>query len=271
LVDSSIYVNRRGHSDRKVVMVHGSAQGGSAGGTDHFIFQQALINTGWELIIPDRPGHGRSASPGRPDDADADGQWVAELLGDGAHLVGHSFGGAVALNAASRRPSAVHSLTIIEPALQKYCVSDPDVKRFVFGLVSRMLLSVSPTQRIRRVSKFLRIPEEVTKSAPPAELKEMGKWILKIRLPEKAAVQRELDIVKAANIPFLVISGGWSPGFDATSRIVAAAGGGEAIILPTPHHFVQAYEWGTAFNERLVAFMESADAKRGVAGKRAVA
>lgn len=49
-------------------------------------------------------------------DYDIDAQDVVALLGDGAHLVGHSYGGVVAMLAAGRCPQTVRSLTLIEPA-----------------------------------------------------------------------------------------------------------------------------------------------------------
>ena len=62
--------------------------------------------------------------PARPDRAltavgedflrDADD--ITALMGDGAHLVGHSYGGLGAMFAAARRPEASRSLTLLEPA-----------------------------------------------------------------------------------------------------------------------------------------------------------
>jgi pimeloyl-ACP methyl ester carboxylesterase len=43
---------------------------------------------------------------------------------DGAHLVGHSYGGAVALRAATRRPAAVASLVVYEPMLMGWLADD---------------------------------------------------------------------------------------------------------------------------------------------------
>ena len=40
---------------------------------------------------------------------------IADLMGDGAHLVGHSYGGLGVLVAAARRPDATLSLTLLEP------------------------------------------------------------------------------------------------------------------------------------------------------------
>jgi pimeloyl-ACP methyl ester carboxylesterase len=45
--------------------------------------------------------------------------WVAELLHDGAHLLGHSFGGLVAVAAAARRPDAVKSLVLSDGRFPK--------------------------------------------------------------------------------------------------------------------------------------------------------
>jgi len=48
-------------------------------------------------------------------DFEEDARDIAALLGDDAHLVGHSFGAISALYAAALRPQAVRSLTINEP------------------------------------------------------------------------------------------------------------------------------------------------------------
>lgn len=61
-----------GTSGPTIVLIHGSAQGGSAGGDRHFVAQRSLGERGYQIIVPDRPGHGLSPSPGRPDDAEAD-------------------------------------------------------------------------------------------------------------------------------------------------------------------------------------------------------
>jgi pimeloyl-ACP methyl ester carboxylesterase len=53
-----------------------------------------------------------------------DGEWMADLP-ENAYLVGHPFGGAVALAAAARRPDAARSLKLIEPAAHKFASSNP--------------------------------------------------------------------------------------------------------------------------------------------------
>ena len=58
-----------------------------------------------------RRGYGKSPPPAIRQDFEEDAQDIAALLGDGAHLVGHSSGALGALIAAAARPEAVRSLT----------------------------------------------------------------------------------------------------------------------------------------------------------------
>jgi pimeloyl-ACP methyl ester carboxylesterase len=79
-----------------------------------------------EVIAPDLFGHGRSPAwpEGAANTLDVDAQAVLALLrsdgragADGLHLVGHSYGAAVALRIALRVPQQVRSLTLYEPVL----------------------------------------------------------------------------------------------------------------------------------------------------------
>lgn len=252
-----IHVTRWGQSGPDVVLVHGSAQGSRVGGDRHFAAQQALAGQGWRLTVPDRPGHGRSAAPGRPDDAEADGAWVADLLGDGAHLVGHSFGGCVALAAAARRPGAVHSLTLIEPGMQKLAIDDPRVRRFVVKLIATMIFSFSPERRAVRFAKLVGIPGDIRGGSDRAELKAMGRGIARLKVPDAAALRNELAAIGSAGVPLLVVTGGWSPAFDAVGERVASVGGGRHEIVASPDHFPNRMP---AFNPLLSTFMTEADA-----------
>ena len=55
----------------------------------------------------------------------------AELLGDGAHLVGHSYGAVIALLAAALRPDAVRSLTVSEPGCLRVAAGVPEVDEMI--------------------------------------------------------------------------------------------------------------------------------------------
>jgi pimeloyl-ACP methyl ester carboxylesterase len=79
-----------------------------------------ILQARWRVLAPDLHGYGQterrpgSASPGLADAA----ALADAVLADSAeriHLVGHSYGGAVALRLAADRPERLLSLTLIEP------------------------------------------------------------------------------------------------------------------------------------------------------------
>ena len=253
---AAIHVTRWGAAGARVVLVHGGVQGSANGGAQAFANQRSLADR-WRLVVPDRPGHGLSPDPGRPDDADADGAWVADLLGSGAHLVGHSFGGCVALAAAARRPEAVHSLTLIEPAMHKLAPRDPQVRMFFFRMLCATVFTLSPVTRAKRVMRVLGIPPDVRRGASDADLRRMARAMGRAKLPARDVLERQLAAGRDAGTPLLVVSGGWSAAFDATAEHVALAGGGRHTLVPAPHHFPQAV--GDGFNRQLAAFMTASE------------
>ena len=56
---------------------------------------------------------------------------VAAALGDGAHLVGHSYGGVISLLAAAAAPGRVRSLTVIEPPALGVARGNPAADAFL--------------------------------------------------------------------------------------------------------------------------------------------
>ncbi len=95
---SDLYVESWGDGT-PVVLVHGSL----ATGAEEWDAQRPLADEGVRLLVPDRRGYGRSPFA-EGEDFLRDAEDIAELMGDGAHLVGHSYGGLGALFAAARRP-----------------------------------------------------------------------------------------------------------------------------------------------------------------------
>ena len=101
--------------------MHGSVLGASV----TWRKQQPLAEH-WTLCTPNRPGFGASPASERGD-FEAEAPLIAELLGDGAHLVGHSYGAVIALFAAALRPDAVRSLTVSEPGSLTVAAGNPAV------------------------------------------------------------------------------------------------------------------------------------------------
>src|SRR5205807_5620901 len=68
-----------------VVLIHG----GAVGGTDSWLTQLSLARR-WRLVVPSRLNYGKSLTSQR-EDFDEDAPLIAELLGDGAHVVAQSY------------------------------------------------------------------------------------------------------------------------------------------------------------------------------------
>ena len=79
------------------------------------------------------------------------------MLDDGMHLVGHSYGGCIATQAASLRPQAVRSLTIVEAAAASVAPDHPAVvaNRHAFAALAA---STSPRERYLAFARFAGIP-----------------------------------------------------------------------------------------------------------------
>ena len=95
--------------------------------------------SGITLTATDQPGHGRAADwqPGTDLHGLATAQSIAmaEHLGKPLDLIGHSFGGTVALRIALERPDLVRSLTLIEPVIfaAAQAAGDPAFAPFLEG------------------------------------------------------------------------------------------------------------------------------------------
>jgi pimeloyl-ACP methyl ester carboxylesterase len=151
-----------GPQDTPAVYVHGLS-GSATNWTD----LAALLATRAAGTALDLPGFGLSRplatgdySPGGHADA-----LLCFLAGRGrpVHLVGNSFGGAVALTVAARRPELVRTLTLVSPALPDLRpdprrVSDPKLLLALLPLIGRRaraeLAAMDPRRRAEQVVRL---------------------------------------------------------------------------------------------------------------------
>ncbi|MFN4276026.1 MAG: alpha/beta fold hydrolase [Ferrovibrio sp.] len=79
----------------------------------------AALGPGWHIVAPDLIGHGETPMPdhGRPTLEEEIALLTAllERMDGPIHLVGHSYGGAMALELAGRQPHRIASLAMYEP------------------------------------------------------------------------------------------------------------------------------------------------------------
>lgn len=109
--EAQTYWTKMGHGARKALMIHCSLghSGAWRGVTGHL--DEMLDATAFDL-----PGHGNSADwDGRRDFQDVSLAMAVDLLDGPVDVIGHSFGGTVALRLAVERPDLVRSLVLIEP------------------------------------------------------------------------------------------------------------------------------------------------------------
>ena len=270
-----IHVTEWGTTGPEVLIVHGGVQGGLGGGPSTFAKQEALAQRGWRLRLVDRPGFGQSPSRG-VDDMEADAVWIANMLGDGANLIGHSWGGAEALLAAARRPGAVRLLVLVEPALQTLLLSDPSIdadpalKADAMRFGGLLMSAKAPRDYALGFAHSLGAVERsgnasntavAALDADPDLAMRFGCSLLQARMAPPPALREAAETVARAHVPVLVITGGWSPFFDAVGALAAKLTGGRHVIVRSPNHFVQ-LAGAEEFNTVVDAFMREADHAR---------
>jgi len=236
-----------------VVLVHGDIVGPSLTWR-----KQRELAERWELVIPSRPGFGASP-PLERNDFELEAPMFAELLGDGAHLVGHSYGAVIALLAAAERPEAVRSLTVSEPGCLRVAEGVPVVDEMIAN-GERLFEHADEIPS----EDFLRLFRGGAGSAfgTPDELPEEllhGVELLKHERPSWEA-EIPLERLHAADFPTLVLSGGHSDAFEAVCDALASALSAERAVIRGRGHTVPST--GDEYNARLEAFLRGAEPRR---------
>jgi pimeloyl-ACP methyl ester carboxylesterase len=180
---------------------------------------------------------------------------VAEVLGSGAHLVGHSYGGVVALLAAGSRPDAVRSLTVFEPPAFGLVPDRPDVRAFRQTVERIVAADPSPEEFLTRFIEAVGgDPARLPSPLPPplvkaASVQMHGRWPWEAEIP--------LDVLAAAGCPTLVISGGHSAMFDSVCDVLESRLRADRLVLAGAGHSIPTL--GGPVNDALRAHWLAAD------------
>jgi pimeloyl-ACP methyl ester carboxylesterase len=229
-----------------VVLVHGSIVGARRTWR-----HQLVLAEHWSLCLPDRPGFAGSP-PLERGDFEAEAPLIAELLGDGAHLVGHSYGGVIALLAAAQRPEAVHSLTVSEPGSLRVAAGDPVVDATIAQgeELYRRSAEMSPQTFVRLFRSGLHSAHE-TPEALPDWLERGARHAMAERPPWEADLP--LDRLAATSFPKLVISANHSPAFERMCDVLAERLGARREVIEGRGHTIPST--GATYNECLHDFL----------------
>jgi pimeloyl-ACP methyl ester carboxylesterase len=233
-----------------VVLVHGSVVG-----AERTWRHQLTLAVHWSLCIPNRPGFGESP-PLAQGDFELEAPLIAELLGDGAHLVGHSYGAVIALYAAALRPDAVRSLTISEPGCLRVAAGMELVDMQIAN--GERLYSLADTLEPLEFLQAFRGGVGSTHATPA----ELGGELLRgahLLMHERPPWQADPPFDALANqaFPKLVISGGHSPVFDAVcDRVANRIAAGRAVISGRGHTIPAN---GELYNDLLHTFLTDSE------------
>lgn len=228
----------------RVLLVHGSVVGGRA----TWSAQQPLAER-FELVVPDRRGFPPNPPVDRVDFED-EAEWLDEWIEPGTHLVGHSYGGVIALFAAARRAADVRSLTVVEPPA--FGIARGDAAADAFVAAGEAHWRSGPRDPEAFLRSFLDL---VGSRQPPARISPTLLQGARTLMVERAPWEAEppLDELAAAPFPKLVVSGAHSAAFDAVCDVLEERLGAARAVLPGAGHSVQLL--GAPFNELLAAFV----------------
>jgi pimeloyl-ACP methyl ester carboxylesterase len=229
----------------RLLLVHGSVVSGDA----TWAAQQPLADR-FELVVPNRRGF-----PPGPDvdyvDFEDEAVWLDQFLEPGTHLVGHSYGGVIALLAAARRPQLLRSLTVIEPPCLAVARGNPVVDAYEAQSDVLWGKTDDPEEFLRAFLEGVGAPAP---SRVSPELLQGARTLMVERHPWDAEIP--LDLLEAAPFPKLVVSGAHSEPFDIVCDVLEARLHAKRVVLPGAGHAVQ--RLGAPFNDALADFVERA-------------
>jgi len=188
-----------------VLLLHGI--GGSA---DTFTPQIDELKNDLRLLAWDAPGYGRSADPTTPlgldDYAEAAAEVIRERCENGAHVLGMSWGGVIAVRLAHRHPNLVSSLMLGDSTVGS--APEPD-KAAAMRARAGELGELGADEFARRRS------DRLMSGSASAELRERARAIMaaSVRLPgygyaaETMAATDHTDLLPTIDIPTLVLCG----------------------------------------------------------------
>jgi pimeloyl-ACP methyl ester carboxylesterase len=234
----ALYVEEAG-ADEPLVLVHGSWD-------DVRIWGQIRepLARHFRVVCYDRRGHtGSEDAPGTRRDDEDDLAALIETLGlTPAHVVGNSFGGAIALGLAGRRPELFRTLCVHEPPLVSLAPDDPAVAGVADG-VAPLVDLIARGEHETAAREF--IDNVVIGPGAWAELPEEERAALAGNAHTFLGEQRDpawadidVEALRRLELPVLLTRGEESPPFlrAIVERLEAILDGADVVEIPGAGH-----------------------------------
>jgi pimeloyl-ACP methyl ester carboxylesterase len=233
-----------------VLLLHGGMMSGARAWTE-----QAPLEERWSLIRVDRAGYAGSAAHSDGEDLELDAELLAPSLEPGTHVVGHSSGAVAAMLTAARRPACIASLTLIEPPVFNVAAGDSAAARDRLRFNRDHFARLEGDDVAWAIEHFKGSEGESPSDALLEQLRDnVRTWRRFVKKPWE--IDLPLGALRAATYPKLVLSGGYSPGFEDTCDVLASLIGAERDVVEGAGHLIQ--RAGPPFNERLERLMTRA-------------
>jgi non-heme chloroperoxidase len=249
-------------SGSPVILVHGAM-------ADYreWSHQQGPLSQRHRVIAYSRRYHWPNIPPDKDSDGTAERQAedlaaIIQSLGlRPAHIVGHSYGGLVALTLSLRHPEMVRTLVLVEPAVSSFLEKTPESNALVrerqaFSDEMRELFDSGDAERIVRTALSHYAPEEFD-NAPPGTremyLANIPAFRLDFNSPRPPLICEDMQSIAA---PALVLAGGRSPtGLQRTAeRVAQCLKRGNILRFPQATHHMQ-LDHPQEFNDTVLAFL----------------
>ena len=210
-----IHVSRRGDSGPVVVLVHGV--GLPAGMAFH---AQKPLAERYQLWQVDRRGYGQSPPVKRREDFEVDGADLLEIVPEGAHLVGVSYGTLGSLVMAAADPTRLASLTLVECPAFSMAPGDAAARQRMQALDAVYAdRTIDDAEFFERYLKLISSPGGFTSPLPPP-------FDTTVRLLRNHRVSWDYDLalddIAGAGLPAMVITSGEDDAFEAVGDHLTA-------------------------------------------------
>jgi pimeloyl-ACP methyl ester carboxylesterase len=230
----------------RVVLIHGSV-----GNAEAWAPVLPTLEERFEVVAPNRSGYPPGPLLERID-FERQAEELAPLLGEGAHLVGHSYGGVISLLIAAAHPERVRSLAVSEPPAFALARGSPAVDDLLERIEEHFERGPREPRAfaegfLELVGSKTQLPERLSPTLEQGIRATMAE-----RLPSEAEIP--LNELAAAGFPKLVISGAHHPAFDAVCDVLETRLGAERAVLPGAGHSLAR---APGYPERLRAFLDA--------------